>query len=236
MVETGKATSELRLQSGVNMVLDSGTRGQIYRDYLVLERGTGQVSNAANYRIKARSLQVEPVSEGAAKVTVLREGNGIRVAALGGGIRVRNTRGVLLADVPAGKSLTFEQQEGGASGPAKLTGVITKKNGRYFLTDETAGVTVELQGPGLDKQVGTKVTVTGVIDPTGNPAEGASQVVRVSQVSVIGAAGAGAATAAGHGAGLAIGTKAVIAGVVVAGAATGTAVGLTRDEKPPISQ
>ncbi|MBI4907343.1 MAG: hypothetical protein HY820_27205 [Acidobacteria bacterium] len=232
MVETGKASSELKLQSGVNMVLGSGTRGQIYRDHLLLEKGTGQLTNGANYRIKARSLQIEPVSEGAAKVTVSREGNRVLVAALGGGVRVRTTRGVLVADVPAGRALSFEPQEAGASAPTELTGVVVKKNGHYYLTDETAGVTVELQGQGLDKEVGKKVKVVGIVDPSGSPGNGASQVVRVTQLSQISGAGAGAAASAG----MAAGTKAVIAGVVVAGAATGTAVGLTRDEKAPISQ
>lgn len=234
MVETGKATSELKLQSGVRMVLDTGTRGQVYRDHLLLQKGTGQVSNGANYSIQARSLQIEPVSEGAAKVTLSRDGNRVLVAALGSGLRVRNSRGILVADVPAGHALEFEPQDGGASAPSTLTGILTKKNGHYYLTDQTAGITVELQGSGLDKEVGKKIEVVGVIDPSASPASGASQVIRVSQVHTV-------ANAATH-AGMAVGTKAIIAGVVIAGAATGTAVGLTRDDspssnpKPPISQ
>ncbi|MGC4051905.1 MAG: hypothetical protein QM757_21395 [Paludibaculum sp.] len=230
MVETGKASSELKLQSGVRMTLDSGTRGQIYEKYLVLEKGTGQLTNAANYVVKARSLQIEPSSSGSAKITVSRDDNRVLVAALGSGVRVRNMQGILVADVPAGRALSFEQQ-GGASAPSTLSGTITKRDGHYYLTDTTAGITVELVGKDLDKNNGKKVKVVGMVDPSATAAAGATQVVRVSSVSTLGSAGAvGAAT------GMTVGTKAVIAGVVVAGIATGTAVGVTRDEKPPISQ
>jgi hypothetical protein len=137
-----------------------------------------------------------------------------------------------------------------------------KKAGHYTLTDETAGITVELQGPGLEKEIGNKVEVTGAMDTSATPVSGASQVIRASQVKHLGkrcsakaaaaagaagAAGAGAAGAGAAGAGAAAAgaagaaagitaTTAVVAGVVVAGAAAGVAVGVTREDKTDISQ
>src|SRR5262245_496894 len=58
-VETGKASSELKMASGVRMLLDVGTRSRVYRDYMSLEKGAGQVEHARNYRIRARSLQIQ---------------------------------------------------------------------------------------------------------------------------------------------------------------------------------
>jgi hypothetical protein len=109
------------------------------------------------------------------------------------------------------------------------------------LTDETAAVTAELQGPGLDKYVGGCVEITGALVPSAQPVTGATQVIRVSKVKRCSkpAAAAAAGGAAGA-AGMAVATKAVIVGIVVAGAATGTAVALTRGEKeevkPPLSR
>ncbi|MCC6364874.1 MAG: hypothetical protein IT165_15250 [Bryobacterales bacterium] len=248
MVETGKSTSELRLQNGVRLVLDTGTRSRVYRDHLVLEKGTGQVERGGAYRIEAGQLQIEP-GQGLAKVSVM--GPRVHVSALGGPVRVSNGSGVLIARLETGRGLDFEPQEAGASAPSTVSGCLVKKDGRLLLTDDTTGVTYEIQGTGLEKEIGKKVQVTGALDPS-RAAEltvHATQIKRLSgHCSVTGAAAAAGGAAggaaagssgggsAGAAAGLAIGTKAVIAGVVVAGAATGTAVGLTRSDTPSISQ
>jgi hypothetical protein len=245
MVETRKGTSELKLQNGVRLALDAGTRSRVYRDRLVLEKGTGQIERGGAYRIEAGQFRIEP-GQGMAKVSVV--GPHVRVSALGGPVRVSNASGVLIARLEAGRGLDFEAQESGASALSTLSGCLVKKGGRLLLTDETTGVTYEIQGV-VEKEVGNKVQVMGALDPSSAVAERtvhATQVKRLSgRCSVNGAAGAAGGTAAGAGgagasagaaAGLSIGTKAVIAGVIVAGAATGTAVGLTRNDTPSISQ
>jgi hypothetical protein len=235
-IETGKATSQLRLDSGVRLMLDTGTRSKIYRDRMLLERGTGQIERSGSYRILARSLQIQSTEAGMAKVS-LRDGNRVHVAALNGPVSVKTASGLLVAKVAPGNAVEMEPQEAGAAAPATITGCLQKKNGHYMITDETAGITVEVQGSNLEKEVGNRIEITGVLDPSASPAMGASQVVRASQINHISkkcSAAAGAvipATAGGSGAG-----KAVIAGVIIAGAATGTAVGLTRDDKTSISQ
>src|SRR5215813_296667 len=70
-IETGKASSELKLTNGVRVVLDVGTRGKVYRDHLVLEKGTGQIEHGGSYRIRARSLQIQAASDGSAKVSLV---------------------------------------------------------------------------------------------------------------------------------------------------------------------
>jgi len=265
-VETGKASSELKMANGVRMTLDSGTRGKVYRDHLLLERGTGQIDTGSDYRIKARSLQIQAAANGRAKVT-LRGDNRVLVAALTSKVRITNTSGLLIAELAPGRALELEPQESGAAAPSHLTGCLVKKANHYLLTDETAGITVELQGSGLDKEVGNRIEVTGALDTSATAVTGASQVIRASQVKHLGkkctaqgaaaagaaaagaagagaagaagagAAGAGAAAAGAAGAAAAISTTtAVVAGVVVAGAAAGVAVGVTREDKTDISQ
>jgi hypothetical protein len=237
-VETGKASSELKMTNGVRVTLDSGTRGKVYRDHLLLEKGTGQIDIGGNYRISARSLQIQPATSGRAKVTLTGR-NRVVVAALTSRVRVTNTAGLLIAELVPGRALELEPQESGAAPPSNLTGCLVKKAGHYLLTDETASVTVELQGSGLEKEVGNRIEVTGVLDTTATAVAGASQMIRASQVKHLGkrcadakgaaAAGAGAAGAAGAGAAGAAGAGAAGAGAAGAAAAgaAGAAAGIT---------
>jgi hypothetical protein len=97
-------------------------------------------------------------------------------------------------------------------------------------------VTVEVAGPGLSKEVGNRVEVTGQMDPTATPVTDASQFIRVSAVKHLGkgseksgaaAAGqggaAGAGAAGGHGLALSATTIAIIGGVAAAATLGGLA-------------
>jgi hypothetical protein len=243
-VETGKSYSQLQLQGGIRMQLASNSRGTVYKDRLVLEKGTGQLENASDFRIEAGVLRIISDGRNVAARVELKGDDRIQVAALQGNLRVATASGLTLAALEAGKALEFEPQGAGASAPSTLTGCLAKHGDYYVLTDETAGVTVELKGPGLDKEAGHRVTVTGATAPSATPEAGASQVVQVSSLKQISggcpslAAGAGetagpssAPAGAAGGAGMAAGTKAVIAGVIIAAAATGAAIGLTAGEE-----
>jgi hypothetical protein len=132
----------------------------------------------------------------------------------------------------------------------RLTGTVTARDGKFLLTDTTANVTVEVQGAELKRYVGKKVEITGSPIPNATPAAGASQVVQVLSVSILGAvaaagaAGAGAAAgAAGAGAaavgGISAGaTAAIIGGVAVAGTLGGMAAANAGpfSDSPPASR
>ncbi len=236
-IETSKASSDIQLQGGVRMRLASDTRGKVFHDRLVLERGVGQLENAAGYRVEALSLRVIPSTPAAVGRVQMKAGNRVYVAALQGDFRVTNSQGTLIAALAAGRALEFEPQAGAAA-PSTLTGCLEKREGRYFLTDETAGVTVELKGTVPDKEVGNRVEITGSTIPGATPAAGASQVLQVGNVKHLSkrcTSAAGAAAAGGAAVGMTVGTKAVIAGVIVASAATGTAVGLTRGDEESVN-
>jgi hypothetical protein len=260
-IETGRASSDVRLANGVRMTLGAGSRGKFYRDHVLLEKGQGELLSgefmSGGYRILVRSLQID--SRNSARVSVT-SGNRVLVEALNGPLQVSrasgNATGQLVASVVPGHSLELEAQEAGAAAPETMTGCVWKANGHYFLKDEVSGVTVELSGSELEKLAGHRTEVTGSIDPSATPVAAAKRVVRVTNWKdtgkacpagappAAGAAGAGAGTA-GAAAGMAIATKAIIVGVVVAAAGTGAAVGLTRSSdsgntttpsRPSISQ
>jgi len=234
LVETGRGPSEVRIKDGADLLLGLESRGRVFRGRLVLERGTAEVqAQQQPYGVEATGLRVLAAGNARAQVSLVGPER-LQVAALAGGVRVTTAAGLLLAEVPEGRALEFAVQDAGAAPPTTLTGKVVESHGHYLLTDDTAGITVELKGPNLAQLVGKRVEVTGTLDTAAQPAAGATHVLAVTGTRVLGATAAPTATAA---AGMSLATKAVIAGVVIAGAAAGTAIGLTRgSEKQSISR
>ncbi len=228
VIETGTAGSELRLYRGTSMRLARDSRGKVFQSRLILERGAAQVDAPKGYAIDAAGLQVQTSPLSAVQVNLAGAGR-VEVATMSGAVEVRNGTGMLLAQVLPGRALAFTVQASGAAAPEKLTGVLTERHGHYFLTDQTAGVRVELVGTDLGKLVGKLVEVTGALDTTAQAAESAAHVVNVISIRVV-AAASRAAVAATTGAkiGSALSSHAVIiAGVAVAAAAAPAAIALT---------
>ena len=69
------------------------------------------------------------------------------------------------------------------SSTSRVTGTPRAQNGRFVLTDETTKVTMELNGQGVEKELGQRIEVTGSIDTLGRPAAEASQVMNVTQMA-----------------------------------------------------
>src|SRR5262249_52837912 len=134
-VETNRATSELQLSSGVRMVLDTDTRTKVYRGYLLLEKGTSQVENGSSYRIHAKSFEIQPQSNGTARVSLTPTGR-VLVSALKTPVLVKTASGLLVAEVTNGHAVELYQQEAGAKAPSTLTGCLQKENGHYILRDD----------------------------------------------------------------------------------------------------
>jgi len=233
VLETSFDSSTVELSSGARLVMGASSKGRLFGDHIVLEKGQARFENAAGYRLEALGLTIQPET-GAARGRVAVAGvNRVQVAALTGSFRVLNSRGVLVANMPPGAAMEFEpQQSGGAS---RVTGCLQTVNGRLILRDETTNVTVEVAGPGLNKESGNRVELAGSLDPSATPVSDASQYIRVARVTRISksctvgrpgavAAGVGGAGAAGAGASGA-GSGAAGAGGGAAGAAGSGAAG-----------
>ena len=233
-VETEQVASELRLNNGAQLLLASGSRGTVYRDHIVLEWGAGQLTGAGNFLIQARGLRIEPTGPGSEVQVALSERKHVQVAARKGTARVRTAEGVVVANLMPGRALDLEPQAEGAAAPARLTGCLERKNGKFILTDEATNVTVELQGDGLDQQEGNVIEITGATIPGATPVPNATQVIRVSDLKATarkcaagtGAAGAGAAGAAGAGAAVAAGLSTAATVAIIGGVAAAVTVGL----------
>ncbi len=244
MVETSAAPSLVQLQGGVRMHLGSASRGRVYGNRLVLESGQGQMDNARLYRIEARSLQIMPDSSEATAHVALQGSSRITVAALAGVVRVTTAEGTLLARLEAGRALQFEPQAAGGTAPFAVTGCLAAAGNSFILKDDTAQVNLEVRAApnlGLSKLAGKRIEVTATGAKDAHPVAGAAEVIYANQVKLVEGAcpmPAAAPTSGGQrNAGMSGTTKAVIAGVVIGGAAGGVALGLTGGETAtPISR
>jgi hypothetical protein len=165
-------------------------------------------------------------------------GSGIEVSALTGAARVTNLQGELLAWVPQGKALSFDDASVGPK-TMQVTGKLFQADGLAFLIDETTGLKIELKGADFSKQFGHVITTSGtVLDEV--PADMAAYVISVSSIKV--AAGAVATTGVAVGAatkGTILGltaAKALIVGVTIAAAGTAVAVAKANQAAAPLSQ
>jgi hypothetical protein len=241
LIETQSVMSQVHLNSGVDMRLGSGTRATVYRDRLVLDRG--QLETAPQYDIQARSLHVLATDAGGlARISVPNE-RSVLVAAVRGTVRVTNAGRVLVANIEAGKTMSFEPQSAGVEAPTHVTGCLLSKGGKLIVFDQTTNVVLEVHGAGLEKELGNRVELNGTAETVSPAVSGASQVVKVagvrrvaaggcaavakklgaaavpagSAVAVGGAGGAAApAATAGAASGIGMGTVAVIGGVAAA--------------------
>ncbi len=215
VVETGQATAELRLSKGAEITMSSSSRGTLYSDRLVLQQGESELSAPSSFQLEANGLRVtanEPNSRG---VVSLKVGNTVEVASLNGSFGVTSDHGILLANVRPGRVVSFTMQAD--ANPAVFSGVglVSFENGTYYLTT-SENVKYVLTCKDTHKYVGDKVVVSGTIQ---GQAGGAGAMLCVKTMDING------------GSGLSMGTKWLIAGILV-GAGAGTGIALAGRSSP----
>jgi hypothetical protein len=233
-IETEKTSSVLHLLGGTRVELGLLSRGRVYRDRLMLEKGVADVKGSNPFRVEALSLRIAPSHrDGFGRVAFVNEGT-IEVAAVSGGLRVTSAEGVVIADLAPGMALAFRPQAEATARNTTLTGCLKKIENRYLLTDETSNVVFEVQGFDAARMAGHRVQVSGSTVADATPAAGANQVVK--SISVISLAAScsvdspvgGADRSGAAAAGMSGKTKVIIAGVAIAGAGVGLGIGLSR--------
>ena len=206
VVRAGDATSDLMFPGGANLLLQPGSTVTVFRDYGVLEDGSAV--QRGQHALVADGLKVSSLSSQGAVFVDVQDKSHLKVTAQNGAAEVRNSAGVVVARLEAGKALSFTVQaspqnststppqqnptpaEGGQAAPPggiqlTLHGILRKDHpgryGHFLLTDMATNVTYELQGPDLDDLVGASVEVTGSTYDTA-AASGASKVMSVSDI------------------------------------------------------
>jgi hypothetical protein len=221
-LETSGAASMLRLNSGVRIKLDADTRGRVYHDRALLERGSGTFELGSGFQVLAGTLRICGATESSASSARIgfRGVKTVQIAALQGSVRVQTLFGVVVANVPAGEAFEFTAPADDDAYVTKMTGRIRREGAKYLFEDEISKVQVELRGDLVPRHAGQRVSVNGVmrVGTNGTP------ILQVSELTVEpGESKKGGGVAAAGG----VSHTAVIAGVVVAGAAAGAAVAVT---------
>jgi hypothetical protein len=250
VIENGLGNLSVRLAGGARLSLSAQSRGTLYRDRILLEKGEALLQRGFEFDVEALGLRIHTDGATSTGRIGMLGTKGVRVAVLTGSFRVVNARGVLVANVAAGSALAFEPQAPAAAAVTHITGTLTQQSGHFLLTDQVTHVTIEVTGQGLQAQVGQIVQVTGTLNASATPVAGASQVIAATSVQTIasatggaaaggtgGAAAAGAGGAsAGAGIGIGVTTVAIVGGVVAAAtlgglAATGALPGQSSESR-----
>lgn len=240
VVETRASSSRLLLNNGVRLQLEPKSRARVFAERVILEQGTGRLTQAGPASLVARHLQVVP-NERTGQVQVALNAQGeVSVTALRGVAEVSTVQGLLVARVISGSTLVFEPQAATAAPPYQVGGCLYASAGGFLLKDATTNVLFDLRGDDLNQYAGRYVQVTASQWPNAQPIGGASQVLRVVQIKAL-PAGCPAPSrqegqtsrsspdnhrASGR-------TKAIVAGVAIAGGVAAATIGLTGDEEPP---
>lgn len=179
-VETGAASSELALRNGVKMQLGAASRAQVWENRLMLEKGVGQIAAPSSFEVNAGGLKIHSGSENARVRVGL--GERVEVTTLTGIARVASSSGLLMAAIPAGRSMMFSLQAG-TTGSVKRTGCLLYKDGHFILQDENTQEVVELSGKDFGPSVGNRIEVTGTVLPNKPAVSIATMVLNVSDVA-----------------------------------------------------
>ena len=182
-LETGVASSDVEIAGDIRLRLGADSRGRVFRDRLVLEKGRGELGRGSAYWIEALGLHIlagGPESAGRVAIDGSRK---VQAAALSGTLRVTAGDGTVVALLKPGMALEFEPQDvTGAQAPFQMTGCLERRAGHLVVRDPISGVVEEVRGERLEGEIGRMIEVTATIVPGVQPVEGALEVIRVTRV------------------------------------------------------
>ena len=109
-VETHQFSSSLDLASGPSLLLGPDSKGQVFSDRLILEKGLAEMKRSGQFRIEAPGLRIRSATDSAVALVALVKNRGIQIAATTGGVQVLNANGLLVAAIEPGEALEFDPQ------------------------------------------------------------------------------------------------------------------------------
>ncbi len=184
IVETSSTGSQVRLQDGSILFLAPQTRGQVFANRTLIERGSARLDTSRAYQLEALSLRVSAGPRHTSG-TVSVHGSTVDVSAREGSMLVSNARGVLVASVMQSQGRSFTAAD--ATQGSTVSGLLTKTSGAYRLTDEISNANVELRGADLASSVGQRVRVSGASLAGARTSAGISEVIQVASLSPLAA-------------------------------------------------
>jgi hypothetical protein len=187
ILETATASSSVQLSSGARFLLGADSRGRLFGDRLVLEKGATNLENGPGFHLVALGLTIQPDRGTSAALVSFDGTRRVRVVSSRGGLRVLNSSGQVIANLAPGTALAFEPQAV-SSEITRVTGKLENLSGHYVLVDEVTHIVVEVVGPGVAKEVGNRVEIFGAADRAATPISDATQLIRVRELRSLGKA------------------------------------------------
>jgi hypothetical protein len=185
VVETGNSalsSADLRLaKDGAVVTLNVNSRGTIYRDHLLLQRGSVQLGSANAFRVLANGLVVEPSGSDSRGVVGIDDANAVMVEAQKGTIEIKNAAGATVAAVHPGHPLSFSSVSGKSSSEFSAEGTVSSENGHYYFTASETGEKYELKGSNLKSHDGASVVASGILEGAA-PAAGIAGILLSSSL------------------------------------------------------
>ena len=209
VVETTKATANLRINKGSEITMAAGSKGTLYSDHIVLQQGETELVAPQSFQLQAAGIRVRSNEPSSRAVVAVKPDKTVEVASLSGSFGITNDQGITLANIVPGSPISFAMQAGTNNQDFAGSGHVSFKNNTYYLTTG-AHVKYVLTCQSPASFVGYKVDVTGKLEVTNG-----ETVLCVSRISQ------------SLSSGMSTTSKWVIGGVVVA-ALAGTAIGVSR--------
>jgi hypothetical protein len=218
VVETDKATADLRLTKGAKITMSSSSRGIFYSDHLVLQQGESELAGSGSFQLQANRVRVTANQPNSRAVISIKPGNTVEVASLSGSFGVKSDNGIMLANIRPGRVVSFAMQAGAKPDEFYGVGLVTVENGTYYLTTDE-DVKYILTCKDSHRFVGDKVVVSGSIQPATGQQGQASGLLCVKSMDING------------GSSMSTRTKWIIAGLLVGGG-VGAAIALAGGSSP----
>jgi len=184
VVETGQSISsgaDLRLANNLEITLSRDSRGTLYRDHFMLQRGTAQLGSTDSFRVQASGVVVVPTEAHSSGIVSIDPANSVTVEAKNGTLEIRNSSGASVALVRPGHPLTFSSLTGKSLTEFSATGTVSSENGRYYLNSTETGMKYEMKGDNLQNYDGTSVVASGVLEAA-TPAAGVAGLLQASSI------------------------------------------------------
>jgi hypothetical protein len=198
LVDTSETAARVRLKSNVSIFVDPATRVRLFRDRAQLERGSMSVASSASFEVNVSSLRVHfDESRYSGKVSI--RGPEIQIAMANGSATVRSSQGIIVGHVLPGSALAFTPGADNRTLFTMVTGRLAVERNSLQLVDETSHVRFALQGAGLGRFSGQRVSASGNIVGTGSdngpPTLAVAQIAMASPAEQLPDSGAAAVAA-----------------------------------------
>jgi hypothetical protein len=184
VVETGQSISseaDLRLANDAKVTLWRDSRGTLYSDHLVLERGTAQLGSTDSFSVQANGLVVVPVEAHSSGVISIDPAKSVTVDAKDGTLEIRNSSGAGVARVRAGHPLTFSSVNGKSPADFSAMGKVSSEKGRYYLDSSETCMKYEVKGDNLQSYDGASVVASGVLEAA-EPTAGIAGIILANSI------------------------------------------------------